>query len=53
MYFAACSCKMIETLFGDAKQLSGAIYQAKLRFQSKEANVFTLAKLTVNLRRLL
>lgn len=44
--------KMIEALFGDAKQHGTTIRQAKLRGQSKVADVFTLAMLTVNLRRL-
>ncbi len=44
--------KMIETLFGDAKQHGATIRQTKLRGQAKVADVFTLAMLTVNLRRL-
>lgn len=44
--------KMIETLFGDGKQHGTTIRQAKLRGQAKVADVFTLAMLTVNLRRL-
>ena len=44
--------KMIETLFGDAKQHGTTIRQTKLRGQAKVADVFTLAMLTVNLRRL-
>ena len=43
---------MIETLFGDAKQHGATIRQTKLRGQAKVADVFTLAMLTVNLRRL-
>jgi len=44
--------KMIETLFGDAKQHGATIRQTKLRGLAKVADVFTLAMLTVNLRRL-
>lgn len=44
--------KMIETLFGDAKQHGATIRQTKLRGLDKVADVFTLAMLTVNLRRL-
>ena len=44
--------KMIETLFGDAKQHGVTIRQTKLRGRDKVADVFTLAMLTVNLRRL-
>lgn len=44
--------KMIETLFGDAKQHGATIRQTKLRGRDKVADVFTLAMLTVNLRRL-
>lgn len=44
--------KMIETLFGDAKQHGATIRQTKLRGRAKVADVFTLAMLTVNLRRL-
>jgi hypothetical protein len=39
-------------LFGDAKQHGATIRQTKLRGQTKVADVFTLAMLTVNLRRL-
>lgn len=44
--------KMIETLFGDGKQHGGTIRQVKLRGRRKVDEVFTLAMLTVNLRRL-
>lgn len=44
--------KMIETVFGDAKQHGATIRQTKLRGLTKVADVFTLAILTVNLRRL-
>ena len=44
--------KMIETLFGDARQHGATIRQTKLRGRNKVADVFTLAMLTVNLRRL-
>ncbi|MCR4298012.1 MAG: IS5 family transposase, partial [Gallionella sp.] len=44
--------KMIETLFGDAKRHGSTIRQTKLRGRAKVADVFTLAMLTVNLRRL-
>jgi transposase len=44
--------KMIETLFGDGKQHGGTIRQVKLRRQGKVSDVFTLAMLAVNLRRL-
>jgi len=44
--------KMIETLFGDGKQHGGTIRQVKLRGQAKVGDVFTLAMLAVNLRRL-
>ena len=44
--------KMIETLFGDAKQHGATIRQTKLRGRDRVADVFTLAMLTVNLRRL-
>jgi hypothetical protein len=44
--------KMIETLFGDGKQHGGTIRQVKLRGRAKVSDVFTLAMLTVNLRRL-
>jgi transposase len=44
--------KMIETLFGDGKQHGGTIRQVKLRGLSKVSNVFTLAMLATNLRRL-
>ena len=43
---------MIETLFGDGKQHGGTIRQVKLRGKDKVRDVFTLAMLTVNLRRL-
>ena len=44
--------KMIETLFGDGKQHGGTIRQIKLRGRDKVSDVFTLAMLAVNLRRL-
>ena len=44
--------KVIETLFGDGKQHGGTIRQVKLRRIPKVSDVFTLAMLTVNLRRL-
>jgi transposase len=44
--------KMIETLFGDGKQHGGTIRQVKLRGRPKVSDVFTLAMLAVNLRRL-
>jgi transposase len=44
--------KLIETLFGDGKQHGGTIRQVKLRGRRKVSDVFTLAMLTVNLRRL-
>jgi transposase len=44
--------KMIETLFGDSKQHGGTIRQVKLRGRDKVSDVFTLAMLAVNLRRL-
>jgi transposase len=44
--------KMIETLFGDSKQHGGTIRQVKLRGLGKVSDVFTLAMLAVNLRRL-
>jgi transposase len=44
--------KLIETLFGDGKQHGGTIRQVKLRGKDKVADVFTLAMLTANLRRL-
>ena len=44
--------KMIETLFGDSKQPGGTIRQVKLRGRAKVSDVFTLAMLAVNLRRL-
>jgi hypothetical protein len=43
---------MIETLFGDGKQHGGTIRQVKLRGRAKISDVFTLAMLAVNLRRL-
>ena len=43
---------MIETLFGDGIQYGGTIRQVKLRGQGKVSDVFTLAMLAVNLRRL-
>lgn len=44
--------KLIETLFGDGKQHGGTIRQLKLRGLRKVSDVFTLAMLAVNLRRL-
>lgn len=44
--------KVIETLFGDGKQHGGTIRQVKLRGCDKVSDVFTLAMLAVNLRRL-
>lgn len=44
--------KVIETLFGDAKQHGATIRQVKLRGQAKVSDVFTIAMLAVNLRRL-
>jgi len=44
--------KMIETLFGDGKQHGGTIRQVKLRGRAKVSDVFTVAMLAVNLRRL-
>jgi len=44
--------KMIETLFGDGKQHGGTIRQVKLRGRGKVSDVFALAMLAVNLRRL-
>lgn len=44
--------KLIETLFGDGKQHGGTIRQVKLRGRQKVSDVFTLAMLAVNLRRL-
>ena len=44
--------KMIETLFGDGKQHGGTIRQVKLRGLPKVGDVFSLAMLAVNLRRL-
>lgn len=44
--------KVIETLFGDGKQHGGTIRQVKQRGRDKVSDVFTLAMLTVNLRRL-
>ncbi len=44
--------KLIETLFGDGKQHGGTIRQVKLRGKDKVADVFTLAMMTANLRRL-
>jgi transposase len=44
--------KMIETLFGEGKQHGGTIRQVKLRGRRKVSDVFTLAMLAVNLRRL-
>jgi len=43
--------KMIETLFGDSKQHGGTVRQVKLRGRDKVSDVFTLAMLAVNLRR--
>lgn len=44
--------KVIETLFGDGKQHGGTIRQVKLRGCDRVSDVFTLAMLAVNLRRL-
>lgn len=44
--------KLIETLFGDAKQHGTTVRQVKLRGLAKVNDVFTLAMLAVNLRRL-
>lgn len=44
--------KLIETLFGDCKQHGGTIRQVKLRGIDKVSDVFTLAMLTANLRRM-
>ncbi|MGQ0530911.1 MAG: hypothetical protein ACT4PG_14125 [Panacagrimonas sp.] len=44
--------KVIETLLGDGKQHGGTIRQVKLRGRDKVSDVFTLALLAVNLRRL-
>ncbi len=44
--------KVIETLFGDGKQHGTTIRQVKLRGQAKVSDVFTIAMLVVNLRRL-
>ena len=44
--------KLIETLFGDGKQHGATIRQVKLRGLRKVNDVFTLAMLAVNLRRL-
>lgn len=44
--------KVIETLFGDGKQHGGTIRQVKVRGMDKVNDAFTLAMLTVNLRRL-
>ena len=44
--------KLIETLFGDGKQHGGTIRQVKVRGLKKVRDVFTLAMLAVNLRRL-
>jgi len=44
--------KMIETLFGDGKQHGGTIRQVKQRGLPRVSNVFTLAMLATNLRRL-
>ena len=44
--------KVIETLFGDGKQHGGTIRQVKVRGLDKVSDVFTLAMLAVNLRRL-
>lgn len=44
--------KMIETLFGDGKQHGGTIRQVKVRGRLKVSDVFTLAMLAANLRRL-
>ena len=44
--------KVIETLFGDGKQHGATIRQVKLRGRDKVGDVFTIAMLAVNLRRL-
>jgi IS5 family transposase len=44
--------KLIETLFGDGKQHGTTIRQVKLRGRAKVNDVFTIAMLAVNLRRL-
>lgn len=44
--------KVIETLFGDGKQHGTTIRQVKLRGREKVNDVFTIAMLAVNLRRL-
>jgi transposase len=44
--------KVIETLFGDGKQHGTTIRQVKLRGLAKVNDVFTIAMLAVNLRRL-
>lgn len=44
--------KVIETLFGDGKQHAGTIRQVKLRGLNKVKDVFTIAMLAANLRRL-
>lgn len=44
--------KAIETLFGDGKQHGTTIRQVKLRGRAKVSDVFTIAMLAVNLRRL-
>jgi len=44
--------KVIETLFGDGKQHGATIRQVKLRGRDKVSDVFTIAMLVVNLRRL-
>lgn len=44
--------KVIETLFGDGKQHGTTIRQVKLRGRTKVNDVFTIAMLAVNLRRL-
>ena len=44
--------KVIETLFGDGKQHGATIRQVKLRDRAKVNDVFTIAMLVVNLRRL-
>ena len=44
--------KVIETLFGDGKQHGGTIRQVKLRGLNKVKDVFAIAMLAANLRRL-
>jgi transposase len=44
--------KMIETVFGDAKQHGGTMRQVKLRGLAKISDAFALSMLVVNLRRL-